>query len=733
MSLKIIKKKKREELMANLSDFYTMPVTLVGENVEEKREEIRKYFHKTYDLYEKLFDVFVDDTVFYKQPEPTRHPVLFYFGHTATFFINKLMNANIIHKRVNPEFEAMFAIGVDEMVWDDMQKSHYEWPSVNEVRLYREEVRNFIDELITTMELTLPIKWDDPFWIIMMGIEHERIHIETSSVLHRQLDIKDVKKIDEFWIFNVTDTLVENEMLAISEGYMKLGKDRNHHLYGWDNEYGKYEEFVESFNVSKYLVSNGEYMEFIKAGGYETLEYWDKEGREFLEASKRGHPLFWILQSDGSFKYRSMTSIIDMPLQWPVNVNCLEAQAFCRYKSSKEDKNYQLPTEAQWYLLYERCNIKDVPQLDDSRANINLKHAASACRVNRFGFKNSIDNVEIFDVIGNVWQWTSTHMAPFEGFKVHPAYDDFTAPTFDNRHNVMKGGSWISTGNEITKHSRYAFRRHFYQHSGFRYIEATNDDYKLEAILTDHDDNIYESDALISQYCEFQYGEKHFGVKNFAVACAQIASSFVKDSQSKRAFDIGCATGRASFELAREFKEVVGLDFSARFIQVGVALQKHGVIHYERAEEGELISKQHRTLQEFGLDAVQRKVSFIQGDACNLKPHLRDFDLIMATNLIDRLYEPRLFLDTVHQRLNSDGILVLTSPYTWLEDYTQKEHWLGGYVDSMENEITTLDGLKKVLSNAFELVEVLDVEFVIRETPRKYQHTIAQMSVWKKR
>ena len=107
--------------------------------------------------------------------------------------------------------------------------------------------------------------------------------------------------------------------------------------------------------------------------------------------------------------------------------------------------------------------------------------------------------------------------------------------------------------------------------------------------------------------------------------------------------------------------------------------------------------------------------------------------MIMATNLLDRLYNPRLFLDTVESRLNKEGVLVLTSPYTWQESSTSKEFWLGGYKDEEGNEIRTIDNLKKILGGKFELIYLEDIPFVIKETARKYQHTISQMSVWKKR
>ena len=407
-----------------MNRYYSYPPTLEGSG--DKREEIRRYFHNSYDMFERLFDLLKDDTVFYRQSEPTRHPMIFYFGHTATFFINKLIISGIIKERIDPELESIFAIGVDEMVWDDLDESNYRWPKVEEVRKYRAKVRAVVDELISTLPLTLPIKWDDPFWIILMGIEHERIHIETSSVLHRQMPIEFIKEVEEFDIFDDADEKFPiNTMVDINGNTLTLGKDFDHHLYGWDNEYGTLTCKVDDFKVSKFLVSNGEFLEFVTGGGYEDESLWDEEGLKFLEISKAKYPTFWVPEG-GSFRYRALSRIIDMPYNWPVDVNALEAQAYCRYISRRDGVTYSLPSESQWYRLYEYADLKDVPDFDDKSANINLSHSLSACSVERFVFK------DIYDVVGNVWQWTQTPIDGFEGFKVHDAYDDFSTPTFDD-------------------------------------------------------------------------------------------------------------------------------------------------------------------------------------------------------------------------------------------------------------------------------------------------------------
>ena len=444
-------------------------VRLNGENIEKIRTELRRYFHQSFDLFESLFDLLRSDDVFYRQSEPTRHPMIFYFGHTAIFYVNKLFISGALKERIDPHFESLFAVGVDEMTWDAKSDS-FRWPSVDEVRQYRHRVRMCVDEMISTLPMTLPIIKTDPFWAIWMGIEHERIHIETSSVLHRQMPLEFIRKDSRFPICPLRGDGLENEMVSFSAQEICLGKGRDDHgVYGWDNEYGYATFTVEDFDASKYLVSNGEFMDFVMANGYGVSRWWDDEGLKYLSMRNATCPPFWIPQEDGGFKYRALTDEIDIPFNWPVEVNALEAEAFCRWKSAQEGENYRLPTEAEWAVMLEKSGMGD-EIFDDSRANINFAHYASSVPVDTYA------HGELYDVVGNVWQWTQTQMDGYDGFETHPWYDDFSEPTFDGKHNMIKGGSWASTGNEIVKESRYAFRRHFIQHAGFRYVVGEGED-----------------------------------------------------------------------------------------------------------------------------------------------------------------------------------------------------------------------------------------------------------------
>jgi 5-histidylcysteine sulfoxide synthase/putative 4-mercaptohistidine N1-methyltranferase len=693
---------------------------LSGNDPEQKREEIRQYFHNTFSLFESLHEGLASEDSFYLRADPLRHPLIFYYGHTATFFINKLTLAKLLPERLNPDFESVFAVGVDEMSWDDLDTRNYDWPAVAAVKAYRDQVRSVVDQLIATLPLQLPISWQSPFWPIIMGIEHERIHLETSSVLIRQLPLSAVRPSPLWPVCRDSGEAPVNELITVSERQVRLGKAFTDRLYGWDNEYGRHESQVTAMRASRYLVSNQEFLEFVRDDGYQRQELWTEEGWRWRTYQNACYPRFWRADAAGgaNWKLRTMLEEIPMPWNWPAETNYLEAKAFCNWKAKKSGKPVRLPTEDEWYALRDGLGIPDQPEWQAAPGNINLESDASSCPVDRHRFG------EFFDVIGNVWQHTETPITGFKGFKVHPLYDDFSTPTFDGKHNLIKGGSWISTGNEATRDSRYAFRRHFYQHAGIRYVESD-----AEIMLKE---NTYETDKLVSEYCHMHFGPEYFAVPNYPQACARICLYLMQGRPQRRALEIGCAVGRATFELARGFEQVTGIDFTARFIQVADRMQDQGRISYQLAEEGDLSAFHEHRLSDFGLDQFAPRTEFFQGDACNLKPIFTGYDLVAAFNLIDRLYDPEKFLRDIAGRLNQGGLLVLSSPYTWLEQFTEKKKWLGGFKRAGE-PVTTLDGLQSVLSGSFRMVgQPRDVPFVIRETRRKYQHSVAQLTAWEK-
>lgn len=704
----------------SVAPIFSRTPRLNGDDELLMRQQLRDYLITTSKRYESLFECLNCDEAYYKKPINLRHPLIFYLGHTATFFVNKLLLTRLLNERVDEEFEAVFAVGVDEMSWDDLDETHYNWPTVAEVMAYRKRVQEVVLEIIDTAPLTLPIDWANPMWAIVMGIEHERIHLETSSVLIRQQKIEWVSPHPDWSHCDDFGPAPTNELQPVEAGHVVVGKDADSEIYGWDNEYGHHEADVDGFEASRFLVSNQEFLEFVEVGGYQSPNYWSEEGRQWLEFSERGAPEFWRAKSNGeesaAWHLRLMAEEIPMPWSWPVETNFHEAEAFCNWKAETTGEPIRLPTEDEWFRLYEISDVEVRPETSWN-ANIHLDHRASSCPVDRF------QHGEFFDVIGNVWQWTQTPIYPFEGFEVHPVYDDFSVPTFDGKHNIIKGGSWISCGNEAEPSARYAFRRHFFQHAGFRYVSG---EFKRTA-----PSSLYETDALMSEYAEFHYGDSYFGVPNFSKALVDLLAPYLKGRNTRKALDLGCASGRASFELARHFDAVLGVDFSVRFIDQGVQIGRDGMLRYTLTDEGDLRLFKTRTLAELELDKV-RVPDFAQGDACNLKPNYRDYDLVFAANLIDRLYEPSKFLGDIHTRILPGGLLMIASPYTWLEEHTPKSKWIGGFKKNGEN-VTTLDGLKEHLEPNFKLLNApQQVPFVIRETSHKFQHSLSEVTIWER-
>jgi len=158
-------------------------------------------------------------------------------------------------------------------------------------------------------------------------------------------------------------------------------------------------------------------------------------------------------------------------------------------------------------------------------------------------------------------------------------------------------------------------------------------------------------------------------------------------------------------------------------------LREHGSLEYRFIEEGCLTTAACALVPG---DIERSRVCFEQGDALALRPDLGTFDVLLLANLLDRLPDPRQCLARLPSLVRSGGQLILSTPCTWLADYTSPAHWLGGF-ERHGRPVRTLDTLRELLSSHFELLTVRDLPFVIREHARKFQWSVAQASVWTRR
>ena len=247
--------------------------------------------------------------------------------------------------------------------------------------------------------------------------------------------------------------------------------------------------------------------------------------------------------------------------------------------------------------------------------------------------------------------------------------------------------------------------------------------------------NVYETDRLLSEYLLFQYGEPAellpwaFGPRDALGFAVRAVSATFESPIRGRALDLGCATGRSTFELARHCEEVVGVDYSHRFIEAAERLRIHGTLDYRVVDEGALETALVARVPE---QIDRSRVRFETGDATALREDLGTFDVVLAANLMCRLAYPRRCLEQLRYLIRSGGQLVITTPCTWLDEFTARDEWLGGFErDGLR--IRTLDGLRHLLEPAFELCRTLELPLLIREHARKYQWTVSQASIWRRR
>lgn len=243
--------------------------------------------------------------------------------------------------------------------------------------------------------------------------------------------------------------------------------------------------------------------------------------------------------------------------------------------------------------------------------------------------------------------------------------------------------------------------------------------------------DFYESDQAVSEYLLFHFGagdlqmpwpEGPRAAAEFPARCVTVGLGDDPLPNAARALEIGCAVGRAAFELSRSCQEVVAFDRSSAFIAAARRLQRESELPFAFAVEGDI--KDHAVAR-IPPGSRPTNIRFEVGDALNLPKDLGTFDVVLAANLLDRLPKPASFLQSLAALTRPSGKLILTSPYTWLEAYTPRAEWLTATGQRTSEVLSRhLDG--------FDLARRVDLPFVIREHARKFQWSVAEATVWRR-
>jgi ergothioneine biosynthesis protein EgtB len=409
----------------------------------------------------------------YDRPIPERHRIVFYLGHLEAFDWNLLGRGDFRLDSFHPEFDKLFAFGIDPVSGDLPTDQPADWPGFVEIGRYNERVRQELDWRLDESFASRPPAADDA--LLHVAIEHRLMHAETLAYLLHRLPLE--RKIPHETLRDATPPIVPRTV-TIPEGFATLGQPRNGgRSFGWDNEFEAYRLNVPGFSIDAYPVTNGQFLAFLGAGGYDERSLWKDEDWEWKNARRISHPNFWVRPTNPSngkhaygWQYRGMFAQIPLPLAWPVCVSHAEASTYARWAGKK------LPTEAQWHRAaygtpwgHERLYPWGDEPPTASRGNFDLiRWDPTAVNAHPAG----VSAFGAADMMGNGWEWTSTPFAPFPGFEPFPFYPGYSADFFDGRHFVAKGGSWRTANCLLRRSFRNWFQpRYPYVHATFRCVE----------------------------------------------------------------------------------------------------------------------------------------------------------------------------------------------------------------------------------------------------------------------
>ncbi|WP_426474609.1 ergothioneine biosynthesis protein EgtB [Chryseobacterium balustinum] len=340
------------------------------------------------------------------QPIVDVSPPKWHLGHTTWFFETFILEPNfhdyqIFEAQYNFVFNSYYETIGARVIHTD--RGNLSRPSVSDIYKYRKYVDEQMNAFLNSEFLTEEIK---P--LLELGLNHEQQHQELLMT-----DIKYILGHNPLFPTYKNEMISEKiysqaiGMLSFSEGVYEIGFEGK--SFCFDNELGRHKVYLNDFEIADRLVSNSEYLEFMKAGGYEDFRHWHAEGWEWVKQNDAKSPLYWHL-IDGKWMNYTLNGLQELDLNDSVcHINFYEASAFASWKGMR------LPTEAEWEVAS-----------------------------NHFEW-------------GSRWEWTNSAYLPYPGFKKEAgAVGEYNGKFMVNQ-TVLRGASEATPKG----HSRNTYRNFF--------------------------------------------------------------------------------------------------------------------------------------------------------------------------------------------------------------------------------------------------------------------------------
>jgi ergothioneine biosynthesis protein EgtB len=414
-----------------------------------------------------MFDM-LEPAMYYERPIPLRNPVVFYEGHVPAFSVNTLIKNALGRPGVDDHLERIFARGIDPASEATaVARGNPAWPSRDAVREYVEAADAAIESAIATADLERDghplLNRGQALWTIL---EHEEMHQETLAYIWHQVPYA-MKRKPEGYLTRTPASAARDlgARVGIPAGPVTLGTDRDRADFAWDNELPVHTRHVEPFTIDVHNVTNGQFLEFVEAGGYRDPVWWRGEDWAWVRDEGVAHPFFWQ-RAEGGWQWRGMFERVPLPETWPVYVTWAEASAFARWRGRR------LPTETEYHRAAFGAPDGERAYPWGEHAGTRLPANLDVARWDPEPVGSRPDGASAFgvhDLVGNGWEWTGTTFGPFDGFVPLPSYPEYSADFFDDSHFVMKGASPVTPRTLVRRGFRNWFRpRYPYAYATFR-------------------------------------------------------------------------------------------------------------------------------------------------------------------------------------------------------------------------------------------------------------------------
>lgn len=405
--------------------YVTVPLTTSAKPIFEKMvidldaESLAAHYQKIRSHSEQLCEpLTMEDYI--PQPVVFASPPKWHLAHLTWFFEAFLLETHLEgYKVFDPQFSYLFNSyynGAGERIARD-KRGAITRPSVKQVYAYR----NYVDQIMTDWikrGISREMKA-----LIILGLNHEQQHQELllTDLKHTLFfnPLRPVYREDHNLVHSYNQS---DDYINMSEGIYEIGFEGKGFAY--DNESGRHKVYLHDFEIARALVTNGEYLEFIKAGGYEKFDYWLDEGWAWVNQQQITAPLYWKKQADGWYHFTLNGLVkIDMEAQLS-HVSFFEAAAFAEWKGMR------LPTEFEWEAAADQL------------------------------------------AWGSRWEWTNSAYLPYPGFETAPgALGEYNGKFMVNQM-VLRGASVATSPG----HSRKTYRNFFptdtrWQYSGIRLVK----------------------------------------------------------------------------------------------------------------------------------------------------------------------------------------------------------------------------------------------------------------------